>query len=170
MIAPVLARLDQLAGVAVARVDAGGRYFVVDWRAGEAALPEAALALLGPGSYVVTGPRAEAQLSALRQGELWLTAATSIALSWVELRLLANRWGAVAAGEAGLGPVESDELIEALRVEMGREFQRVHDGGGTSDSNWYRAAFPLAWERATASVEGARAAVVLAALQRQLAG
>lgn len=74
-------------------------------------------------------------------------------LSLLEARILAVNWARSAAAESGLPDDPASHLTNLLRVELVKELDRVHAEGGTSDRNWYKSAFPAAFERAVAGIK-----------------
>jgi hypothetical protein len=168
VLAPVLARLDSIPGIAPARVDSSGRYF---WLApGGGVDPGIAAArareILGEGARVLPPDEAEAQLVARGRGDPWLSAQQVMTLSFVEGRLLSVRISAAAAREIGLGSPGTEAVAEAIRVELFATLERVHAEGGRGTGAWIDAAWP-----AIAAAAAARCATLLPPDQhRRLAG
>jgi hypothetical protein len=138
VLAPVLARLDALPGVARSRTEATGRFFLIELRVGADAVlaEERAMAVLGRGGRRLGESEAESQLAARGAGDPWMTAGEVMALSFVEGRLLSARISAAAARGLGLSGEEQERLREAVRVELFAAFQRVHAEGGRPSSGW----------------------------------
>ncbi len=149
MLAPVLARLQQIPGVTSARVDASGRYFwlTVQESPGAGDVTALALEVLGKGARVLAAGQAETQLSAHRHGDPWLAADQVMTLSFVESRLLSVR---IAAGfrRPGVTPGRREEIAEAIRVELFAAMERVHAEGGRASSGWIYEEWPAIAEAA----------------------
>ena len=144
MLAPVLARLQTIAGVGSARADASGRHFwlELDERADATAVAERARAVLGAGAIALPAPQAEAQLAARGQGDPWLSAGEVMTLSFVEARLLSVRISGEVQGRTGATPEQREAIAEAIRVELFSAMARVHAEGGRGSSGWIYAAWP----------------------------
>lgn len=167
MLAPVLARLDSLPGVAGARVDSSGRFFALALTVGVAPADVLARArdVLGEGARALAADEAEAQLAARRLGDPWLAAGEVMALSFVESRLLAVRLAGELARQAGAGPEQRDAVAEAIRRELFAAMERVHAEGGRRSSGWIYQEWP-----ALAAAAAARCAPALPApLQARVA-
>jgi len=145
VLAPVLARLQAVPGVASARVDSSGRFFWLTVRAAAAAPAAAALALevLGPGSRTLPQAQGEAQLAAHRHGDPWLAGNEVMTLSFVESRLLSVRIAAEAQRRTGALPEQREELAEAIRLELFAAMERVHAEGGRGSSGWIYQEWPV---------------------------
>ena len=168
MLAPVLARLDAIPGLAPARSDSSGRFFWVAPGGGEdpASVAARAREVLGAGARLLSPDEAESQLASRPQGDPWLSAAEVMTLSFVEGRLLAFRVSGVAAREIGAGAEGREAIAEAIRVELFRVLQQVHAEGGRASSGWIDSAWP-----AIAAAAAVRCAPVLSADQQaRLAG
>ena len=171
----MLARLDDLPGVARCRVESSGRHLALDVAAGAdpAGVARDAVAALGGRARALGAEEARAQLDARPRGDPWLSAAEVMALSYVEGRILAVRVSATAGREAGLDADSRDRLAEAVRVEVFAAVERVHAEGGRPSSAWFYDAWPevaarvLARARAFAPAD--RMAELRAGLQRAVA-
>jgi hypothetical protein len=126
----VLARLDEIPGVAESRVDRSGRRFLLTLGAGadESAVARAAQAALGEAS-VLRNDAESAVLASRRRGDLWVTADETIRLSREEASILAKRFGEEAALELGLSPEKTRRLVEVVEREVAAAFERVHGRG-----------------------------------------
>jgi hypothetical protein len=135
----VLARLDDLPGVARCRVESSGRHLALDVVPGAdpAGVARAAAAALGRPARALGEAEARAQLDGRPRGDPWLSAAEVMALSYVEGRILAVRVSAAAGREAGLDADDRDRLAEAVRVEVFAAVERVHAEGGRASSSWF---------------------------------
>jgi hypothetical protein len=145
VLAPVLARLEAVPGVAAARVDSSGRFFWLTVRAADDASAVAALALgvLGTGSRVLTETQAEAQLAAHGRGDPWLAVDEVVMLSFVESRLLSVRIAEEVQRQTGALPEQREEVAEAVRVELFTAMERVHSEGGRRSSGWIYQEWPV---------------------------
>lgn len=144
MLAPVLARLDAVPGVAAARSDSSGRFFWIELAPGadREAAREGARAVLGANARPLPAAEAEAQLASRSLGDPWLRAGEVMALSFVEGRLLSVRLSAELGKKAGI-PGDRRELVsEAIRVELFAALARVHAEGGRPSSAWIHAEWP----------------------------
>lgn len=144
MLAPVLARLDSLPGVAGARVDSSGRLFWLALAAGAGAdeVRARAASVLGEEARALPREEAEAQLAARRLGDPWLAAGEVMTLSFVEARLLAVRLSGEFARGAGAAPAQRDAVAEAIRRELFAAMERVHAEGGRRSSGWIYQEWP----------------------------
>ena len=171
----MLARLDDLPGVARCRVESSGRHFALDVAAGAdpAGVARDAVAALGGRARALGAEEARAQLDARPRGDPWLSAAEVMALSYVEGRILAVRVSATAGREAGLDADARDRLAEAVRVEVFAAVERVHADGGRASSAWFYDAWPeiaaRVLVRARAFAPADRMAELWAGLQRAVA-
>ena len=172
MLAPVLARLDAVAGVSRARAEASGRFLLLELSPGAGAdrVLEAARAALGREARRLSDAEAREQLAARGRGDPWLGADEVMALSYLEGRILSTRVSAEAARQAGLDAVGRDLVAEALRIETFAAVERVHAEGGRSSSGWFYDAWPAvaaaALERCRPQLDPGR----VEALGRALAG
>lgn len=143
MLAPVLARLDEIPGVAAARVESSGRFFCV--ALAEEALQSAAplvLAALGAGARALSEGEARAQLSGRQRGDPWLAADEVMTLSFVESRLLSVRLAAAFARETGAGAEAREAVAEAIRGVLFEAMERVHAEGGRQSGGWIYREWP----------------------------
>lgn len=144
MLAPVLARLEGLAGVTAARVDSSGTFFwlALDPRADEAPVADLARGVLGAGARALPAGEAEEQLAAHARGDPWLTAREVMALSYVESRILAARVSEEVQRRAGGTSDEREVVAEAIRASLFAAMERVHAEGGRAASGWIYDAWP----------------------------
>jgi hypothetical protein len=154
LIAPVLARLDGINGVLESRVEATGRHFVIrsEPMTDIDDLAKRVIEVLGPGSVRLDPPWDATAVTGYGLGELWMTAATTRALSFIEARILSVHRAARAAHVANLDAATTLELQESLYRELVVEFERVHDQGGSTDRAWWVRPFADAFERAVAAL------------------
>jgi len=129
----VLARLDEIPGVAESRVDRSGRRFLLtlDPGADEAGVARSAQDALGSDAEVLDHETESELLASRRRGELWVTSAETIQLSREEAGILAARFGEEAAEEIGLAPEKTRKLVDVLEKEVAAAFERFH---GRSDA------------------------------------
>ncbi len=144
MLAPVLARLDAIPGVAAARTDSSGRFFWITPAPGGAPpeIAERCRAVLGASALVLGPAAAVAQLAARDRGDPWLGAGQVMTLSFLEGRLLSVRIADDAATELGATPVQREAVAEAIRVELFAALERVHAEGGRRRGGWIDEAWP----------------------------
>jgi hypothetical protein len=157
VLAPVLARLRSLPGIADARVECSGTFFALSLQQGadaEAAL-RAVRDVLGPGSRRLTSDEAAAQLEARFRGEVWFTEEQIRGLSYVEARIITGRALTAATKGLSLPEAEKDRVREAIRVEVFAAIDRVHDEGGRSSSGWFAEEWPHIVERLRRRLVGA---------------
>ena len=157
MLAPVLARLDAIPGVASARTDASGRFFwlQVEDTADATSVTVLAFGVLGKGVRSLVAAHADAQLAAHRHGDPWLTAAEVMLLSFVESRMLSVRLAGELEHQTGATP-EQQEVAEAIRLELFAAMKRVHSEGGRRSGGWIYDEWPII---AAATVERCAAAM-----------
>ncbi len=144
MLAPVLARLDAIPGVATARTDSSGRFFWITPApgVGPSEIVERCRAVLGASAVPLGAAAAEAQLAARDRGDPWLGAGQVMTLSFLEGRLLSVRIAGDAARESGATPVQREAVAEAIRVELFVARERVHAEGGRKSGGWIDEAWP----------------------------
>jgi hypothetical protein len=168
----VLARIEKVGGVASARVEASGRFFLVELAGGadEARTLEGVAAALGGRARRLDDVAAAAQLAARPRGDPWLSASEVHALSYVEGRVVAVRVADAVAKAASLDAAEGEALLEAVRAEVFSAIERVHDEGGRDSTGWFFEAWPAISRaiaaRARGFVDPARQAAAAAALAR----
>jgi hypothetical protein len=144
VLAPVLARLEAIPGVASARTDSSGRFFWITPAPG-ARPPEVAercRAALGASAALLGPAAAAAQLAAHERGDPWLGAGEVMTLSFVEGRLLSVRIAGDAAAESGASAAQREAVAEAVRVELFAALERVHAEGGRKSSGWIDEEWP----------------------------
>lgn len=144
MLAPVLARLDAIPGVAVARTDSSGRFFwlALDEDADAAQVAKLADGALGGGARVLSKAQGESQLAAHRHGDPWLTKDEVMTLSFVESRILSVRLAGEIERRTGATPEEREAIAEAIRLELVTCMERVHAEGGRRSSGWIYTEWP----------------------------
>ncbi|ACL66322.1 conserved hypothetical protein [Anaeromyxobacter dehalogenans 2CP-1] len=140
----MLARLDAIPGVRESRADASGRHFLLELRPGadRAAAVEAACAALGARARPLEPAEAAAQLEARGRGDPWYAGADTLALCYLEARVLAANAGPAAARAAGLDTAAGDAICEAARAVLFQVMERVHGEGGRSSSGWFYEEWP----------------------------
>lgn len=165
MLAPVLARLSAVNGVAAARVEATGRFFWLELVAGAdpgRVAPEAVEVLSGE-ARILPPDEAAAQLAGRQLGDPWLRAGEVQLLSLVEARVLSVRISGDAARRAGAEPAEREAVAEAVRAGLFRAMERVHAEGGRANGGWIYEAWPaIAAEAVSHCRERLRPEVALA--------
>jgi len=162
VIAPVLARLDAVPGVASARSDSSGRFFWIELVPGAEAdaVRAGARAVLGPRARPLPREEAEAQLASRALGDPWLRTGEVMALSFVEGRLLSVRLSRELEDRAGTPADLREAVAEAIRIELFAALERVHAEGGRPNGGWIHEEWP-----AIAAAVGTRC---LAALPREV--
>lgn len=163
MLAPVLARLERIDGLAEVRVDCGGRYFLV--RAAEPGALDRALPavreVLGAAAAPVEGPARARHLAHSARGELWFDASTVRGLSYVEGRMLAARLCDAVGPRLPGAPGAREALFDAARTELFAALDHAHDTGGRSGPGWFWKEWPAIAARIAARLGGALAPEVL---------
>ncbi len=151
----MLAQLKKIPGVVTVQVEVTGQYFVIipTGERDNAFLVEKALEILGAHSVYLQEPESVNLVGGADLEEIWAGPDNIRSLSLLEVRILANNWGGSAASEAGLPPDLAQRLPGLLRVELTKEVDRIHAQGGTSDREWYKRAFPAAFERTIDGLE-----------------
>lgn len=128
----MLARLDEIEGVAESRVDWTGKRFLLtlnaDAKKGQVA--EAAAGSLGEGARLLDEEETREVLDSYRKGEAWMRAGETLRLSRFEVGVLAKRYGNEAAQEIGLDENRTSKLVELFERELSRAFERAHAGQG----------------------------------------
>lgn len=161
----MLARLDEIPGVASARSDSSGRFFWIELAPGvrENDVSARVRETLGASASILSPDASRAQLAARERGDPWLRASEVMTLSFLEGRLLSVRIAGDASREAGATPGEREALAEAIRVELFATLERVHREGGRRSGGWIDEEWP-----AVAAAAAARCAPELGAevLQR----
>ena len=124
----MLARLDEIPGVAESRVDWTGRRFLLRLEPGakESAVAEEADHALGEGATTLDEEETRAALEKYRSGEAWMRAGETVRLSRYEAGVLAQRYGDEAAQEIGLGVEATRKLVELFERELNLAFERTH--------------------------------------------
>jgi len=144
VLAPVLARLQAVPGVASARVDSSGRFFWISFRDGADAAggTDRALGVLGTGARVLGSAEADGQRAAHGRGDPWLGPDDVMGLSFVESRLLSVRIAGDAERRLSISPDQREALAEAIRLELFAAMERVHGEGGRRSSGWIYVEWP----------------------------
>lgn len=135
--APVLALLDDVPGVAESRVDWTGRRFLLrlDPDAQVATVVAQADEALGGDSRRLDSREASEAASAYLRGEThlrgerWMRAGETLDLSREEAHVLAERYSEEAAHDAGLDPRQMEQLVSVLESEIAAAFERIHAEG-----------------------------------------
>jgi hypothetical protein len=171
VLAPVLARLEGLEGVAGASVESSGRFFALELCAdADTELTRSrVLRALGPGARLLSREATAAQLEGKAVGEPWFSSREIRGLSLVEGRILVARATSAASKTAALDEPARCALEEALRHELFALIGRVHDQGGRASTRWLAPEWPAMAERALERARVAVPASALAALARALA-
>lgn len=128
----MLARLDEIPGVAESRVDWTGTRFLLTLE-GKAAIDqvgEEAAGTLGEGARLLDGNEVREVLESYRKGEKWMRAGETLQLSRFEAGVLAKRYGNEAAAEIGLDEEGTRKLVALFEQELSRAFDRTHAGQG----------------------------------------
>jgi hypothetical protein len=148
----VLARLEQVEGVADARVDATGAFLAIAAVPGAApdALADRIVAALRGRARRLDDRAAAAQLAARERGDPWYAFRDTLGLCYLEARILASRAGGAVADAAGLGGAEAAAVTEAARVELFALMEQVHGEGGRPSSGWFYEAWPAVATRIAA--------------------
>jgi hypothetical protein len=128
----VLARLDEIEGVAESRVDWTGKRFLLalESGAGKDHVEEQAVGTLGEGARPLDEDEVREVLDSYRKGETWMRAGETLQLSRFEAGVLAKRYGSEAAAEIGLDEGGTGKLIALFEQEFIRAFERTHAGQG----------------------------------------
>jgi hypothetical protein len=157
VLAPVLARLDRIVGVAHARVEASGTWFLVDtWpAAARHQVEEEVLGVLGPTAEVLSPDAAGLQVGARDRGDHWYSSRDILGLSYLEARIIAGRVSASVGREAQLPQHAVRALCEGVRAEVFAAVERVHAEGGRSSGSWFFKAWPALAERILSRVAAA---------------
>jgi hypothetical protein len=131
MLAPVLARLDKVAGALESRVDWEGRHVLIRLApgAGVKDVVGRAAEILGEGA-VRLGPAAEAdRIASFRRGDSWMRAGETIRQSRHEAGVLGARFAKGSAERAKLGDAQMKRLETLLTEEIMAQFERMHATG-----------------------------------------
>ena len=128
----MLARLDEIEGVAESRVDWTGKRFLRGWEdgAGMDQVEAQALETLGEGARSLDDGEVRDVLNSYRKGETWMRAGETLQLSRFEAGVLAKRFGGEAAAEIGLDDEGTTKLVALFEQEFIRAFERTHAGQG----------------------------------------
>ena len=175
MLAPVLARLDRIAGVAQSLVEATGTWFLVETHPAAARhqVEEQVLSVLGPTAEVLPPDAAGKQAATRERGDHWYSSRDVLGLSYLEARIIAGRVSAAVGREAELPQPATRTLAEAVRVEIFAAMERVHAEGGRSSTGWFFKAWPSLADRILTQVAPAlppgAAGAVAESLRRQFA-
>lgn len=128
----MLARLDQIEGVAESCVDWTGQRFLLALKADatKSRVAEAAAGTLGEDARLFDETETSEVLDSYRKGEAWMRAGETLRLSRFEAGVLAKRYGTEAAQEIGLDDQKTNKVIGLFEQELSRAFERVHAGQG----------------------------------------
>ena len=124
----MLARIDEIPGVAESRVDRSGRRFLLtlDSGADEAEIVRRTRELIGSDAEVLDDATESEAVASRRRGDLWVNSAETIRLSLEEARILAVGMGEDAATALELSKEDTRRLVEAIEKEIGAAFARLH--------------------------------------------
>lgn len=145
----MLARLTRIPGITGAVVESTGSWFLVTARdpaALERALP-AVRDVLGSSAEPVEGIGREQQLAERARGELWFSADTIRALSFIEGRALAIRTRDFVLSGIALDAATAGLLLETIRVEIVAALNHAHDTGGRASTGWFWKEWPAIAQR-----------------------
>jgi len=128
----VLARLDEIEGVAESRVDWTGKRFLLtlEGGAGKGHAEKQAVGTLGEGARLLDGDEVREVLDSYSKGETWMRAGETLQLSRFEAGVLAKRYGTEAAAEIALDEEGARKLVALFEQELIRAFDRTHAGQG----------------------------------------
>lgn len=128
----MLARLDEIEGVAETRVDWTGTRFLLALAGGTGKdqVEEQAVRTLGEGARRLDDDEAREVLDSYRKGETWMRAGETLQLSRFEAGVLAKRYANEAAAEIGLDKGGAEKLVALFEQEFIRAFERTHAGQG----------------------------------------
>ena len=130
-LAPLLADLDQVDGVVESRTSWDGRMLEL-WLA-----PGADPERVARDAAAVVGGNSLRVDAAAREGvERWFDSAQTVDLSRHEAGVLAARFSAELAAEAGVDPATASQVEEILREELTLAFERAHAAGGGLERLW----------------------------------
>jgi hypothetical protein len=124
----VLARLDEIDGVAESRVDWTGTRFLLtlNARADESEVVARAEETLGDGAQLLDDAATRDILASYRKGEAWMRSGETLRLSRFEAGVLAKRYGNEAAQAIGLDEARTKKLVDLIEAELSRAFERAH--------------------------------------------
>ncbi len=128
----MLARLDELPGVAESRVDWTGRRFLLRLEPNAQASHVGADAqdALGEDASLLDAEATHAAIDAYRDGEAWMRAGETLRLSRYEAEVLAERFGAEAGSEIGLAAEATRKLVLLFERELNAAFESTHAAAG----------------------------------------
>lgn len=128
----MLARLDEIEGVAESRVDWTGKRFLLTLESGTGKdqVEEQAVDTLGEGARPLDGNEVREVLDSYRKGETWMRGGETLQLSRFEAGVLAKRYGNEAAAEIVLDEEGTRKLVALFEQELTRAFDRTHAGQG----------------------------------------
>ena len=155
----MLARLEEVEGIAGVRVEATGRFLALVLAPGadEARALAAVEVVLRRPPRRLSPEGAAAQLARVDRGDRWIGRAELPGLCYLEARMIAACAEGQVATAARLRPHEREAVGEALRVELFEIMERVLAEGGRDSSGWLHGEWPALAARAAA-----RAAEVIA--------
>ena len=128
----MLARLDEIPGVAESRVDWTGKRFLLSLEgvANKGHVEAEASSALGEGARLLDGDEVREVLDSYRKGEKWMRAGETLTLSRFEAGVLAKRYGNEVAADLGLDEEATRKLVTLFEQELNRAFDRTHAGQG----------------------------------------
>jgi hypothetical protein len=128
----VLARLDEIDGVAESRVDWTGTRVLVTLNADadKSRVETEVESALGEGAHVLDERATREVLESYRKGEAWMRSGETLKLSRFEAGVLAKKHGTAAAAELGLDDATTQKLVALIEGELDRAFERAHAEGG----------------------------------------
>lgn len=128
----MLARLDEIEGVAESRVDWTGKRFLLTLEDGAATdqVEDQAVDTLGEGARPLDDDEVREVLDSYRKGETWMRAGETLQLSRFEAGVLAKRYGSEASTEIGLDEERTGKLVALFEREFNQAFDRTHAGKG----------------------------------------
>ncbi len=128
----MLARLDEIEGVAESRVDWTGKRFLLGLEsgAGKDRVEARAVETLGEGARALDDGQVREVVDSFRKGEAWMRAGETLQLSRFEAGVLAKRYGKEAAAEIALDEAGAGKLVALFEQEFIRAFERTHAGQG----------------------------------------
>jgi hypothetical protein len=134
-LAPVLARIDQVPGVAESRADWEGRHVLI--RVAPGARPDEVVAraipILGAGARRLDAAAESERLASFRRGDSWMRSGETIRLSRREASVLGARFAQAASVRAGLNEAQRSHLEGVLTEEISKHFEEMHAAGKGPD-------------------------------------
>jgi hypothetical protein len=151
-------------------VEATGRHFLLIPVSNEVAqgVSQSALEVLGETAHRLESDCELEEFSDFSSGGLWFQPGSLTSLSLLEARILAARWGTLAAEQAGLRPGIAARFVIGLRSELSEMLLRVHGQGGTRERGWHLREFPAIFDRSIDRLRGCVSSVEEDALRVSL--